>query len=159
MSGNGITFSLSDYEVTRNGDVVNKHSGRFLKGQPNGKGYLRVCIGGTLMFIHRLVAGKYVPNPENKPQVNHKDGDKRNNVASNLEWVDNSENRKHAVNAGLHVHGEKCSWAKLTFKEVVYIREHPEISLKDLAIKFNVSVRTISDVRNNKTWKTVEKIC
>ena len=153
MSGNGIHFSLSDYEITRDGNVINKHSGRILKGQPNGKGYLRICIGGKLMFIHRLVAEKYIPNPLNKPQVNHKDGNKKNNRADNLEWVDNSENRIHAVKLGLHLCGENCPYAKLTFSDVVYIREHPAIQIKDLAIKFNVSRNTISDVRKNRTWK------
>lgn len=83
------TLSLEDYEITEDGRVINKHTGRVLKGQPNGKGYLRVHIDGKLRFIHRMVAEKYVPNPDNLEQVNHKDGNKLNNCAENLEWVSN----------------------------------------------------------------------
>lgn len=83
------SLTIEDYEITRNGDVINKYTGRVLKGQPNGKGYLRVSIAGKLQFIHRLVAEKYVLNPEGKLQVNHKDGNKLNNCVDNLEWVTN----------------------------------------------------------------------
>jgi len=66
------------------------------------KGYPRVRLGSKTYFIHCLVAKYFVPNYENKPQVNHKDGNKLNNCADNLEWVTNYENRQHAVNHGLH---------------------------------------------------------
>ena len=58
-------------------------------------GYKTVNIHKRTTKIHRLVADLFVPNPDNKPCVNHKDGDKLNNCASNLEWVTHSENIRH----------------------------------------------------------------
>lgn len=147
------TLSLEDYEITKSGEVINKNTNRVLKPQLNGKGYYRVCIGGQLKFVHRLVAQKYVPNPNNKPQVNHKDGNKLNNCVDNLEWVDNKENIKHAVENGLHLSGEKCPYSKLNKQQVDFIRNHKEISSVELAELFNVARSTISSVKNYKSWK------
>lgn len=147
-------FTLDDYEITRDGEVINKRWRRKVKPQPNGKGYLRVSIGGKLMFVHRLVAEKYIPNPDNKPQVNHKDGNKLNNCVANLEWVTNQENRNHAMKNGLHFTGEKCSLAKLSKEKVNFIREHEEISCKELSKFFGVTDGTIRCARNHKSWKS-----
>lgn len=149
-------LTIDDYEITRDGKVINKHTGHTLAPQPNGKGYLRVSIGKKLMFIHRLVAEKYIPNPENKPQVNHKDGNKLNNCVDNLEWVTNQENRNHAVDNDLQVTGEKCSWAKLTEENVKEIRANPGYENEYWARKFKVSRSTISDVVNYRTWKHID---
>lgn len=153
-AGGFSTFTLDDYLITENGEVINiKWGGRKVKPQPNGKGYLRVHIAGKMYFVHRLVAEKYVHNPNNYPQVNHKDGDKTNNKADNLEWVTNLQNRKHAVKTGLQVHGERCPWAKLSLKDVEFIREHTELTATYLANKFGVARATISAVKNNKSWR------
>ena len=149
-------LTIDDYEITRDGKVINKHTGHTLAPQPNGKGYLRVSIGKKLMFIHRLVAEKYIPNPENKPQVNHKDGNKLNNCVDNLEWVTNQENRNHAVDNDLQVIGERCSWAKLTEENVKEIRANPGYENEYWARKFKVSRGTINDVVNYRTWKHVD---
>lgn len=145
-------FSMKDYTITKDGDVINNRWNRKVKPQLNGKGYLRVYMCGKMRFVHRLVAEKFVPNPDNKPQVNHKDGDKTNNHADNLEWVNNQENRNHAVKNGLHSHGE-CSYAKLDWKKVAYIRNHRDENPKDLAKMFSVSPSTIRDVWKYRSWK------
>lgn len=146
-------YDLSDYDVTKEGKIFNKHNGHEVKAQPNGKGYLRFWVGGKLEFVHRVVAEKYIPNPENKPQINHKDGNKLNNEVDNLEWVTNLENRKHAIEKGLHLCGDRCPWSKLTQEDVDFIRENPDISPKKLAEKFSVTDSTIRDVRKYKSWK------
>lgn len=147
------TFTVDDYEITRSGEVINKHSGRHVKPQDNGKGYYRVSIGGKLQFVHRLVATKYVPNPNNLPQVNHKDGNKHNNCADNLEWVTNQQNRDHAIKEGLHTIGENCSWSKLTQEQVDFIRKHTEFTSPELSKIFNVAASTIRAIRQGRSWK------
>ena len=146
-------LTLDDYEITRDGQVINKNTNHTLIPQPNGKGYLRVSIGKKLYFVHRLVAEKYIPNPENKEQVNHKDGNKLNNHVDNLEWVTNQENRNHAVENNLHLQGEQCPWSKLTESDVRFIRQHPEIDNWDYADLLHVAPSTIEDVKEYKTWK------
>ena len=154
----GSFYTVDDYEITYDGQIINKHNGHILKGQPNSKGYLRVIIGKKFMFIHRLVAEKWVPNPDNKAQVNHKDGNKLNNSADNLEWVDNLENRQHAVKEFLHLQGEDCSYSKLNWDAVDYIRRNPDhLTQKELGKMFGVNQSTISCVINYRTWKNKPK--
>lgn len=77
--------------------------------------------------MHRLVAKSFIPNPENKPYVNHKNGDKHDNSVKNLEWCTKSENEKHAWRMGLKydtgTKGELHGMHKLSRKDVEYIRE------------------------------------
>lgn len=83
---------------------------KILKPHVNTKMYLDVdlCRNGVQKRhrIHRLVAEMFIPNPNNKPQVNHIDCDKSNNRIDNLEWCDNSENQKHAFANGLNHRGK-----------------------------------------------------
>lgn len=150
-------MTKDDYIITKDGEIINKKKGNTLKPQLNNKGYLRVYIGKKLYFVHRLVAEQYVPNPENKPQVNHKDGNKLNNNYSNLEWVDNTENRKHAVENGLHLCGEQCPYSKLTEDDVAFIRRNETLSIGELSCMFNVARSTIVDILTFKTWKRLKR--
>ena len=98
------------YAVSNTGLVKGKKYNRVLKPEIN-KGYARISLskGGkaSKQFIHRLVASHFIPNPDNKPQVNHINGDKLTNTAINLEWVTCSENHKHAYQLGLK-DAKKC---------------------------------------------------
>lgn len=73
-------------------------------GYKDKKGYLNFDFrrkGGKTVKVHRLVAETFIPNPNNLPQINHKDGNKQNNCVKNLEWCDNSYNQIHAHKTGL----------------------------------------------------------
>lgn len=105
---------LSDYQVSNFGRIRSNsrtiftkkyHKGKFIPGQilklPILQGYHKVTIFRKFYTPHRLVALLFVPNPENKPDINHKDGNKLNNHFSNLEWVTHRENIQHAYDTGL----------------------------------------------------------
>lgn len=152
-----FNFIMENYIITKDGRIIRKATNRELKAYTNEKGYKVVSIRGKKLKVHRLVAMMYIPNPNNKPQVNHKDGNKLNNNVSNLEWVTNYENRRHAIEHKLNVFGENCPWSKLTEDDIRFIRAHKtEYTLKQLAEMFNVNMITISDVVRNVTWKNVE---
>lgn len=78
---------------------------RVLRAQVTPKGYLRIQLGrdgqSANRMVHRLVAEAFIPNPSGRPEVNHLDGDKQNNVVANLEWATPSENQLHAYETGL----------------------------------------------------------
>lgn len=102
-----MTKNYHGYLVTPEGVVYSRKPGcdHPLAQSISDRGYPRVYlqINGKkkVMKIHRLVAELFVPNPDNKREVNHKDGNKRNNNADNLEWCTRSENLKHAYRTGL----------------------------------------------------------
>lgn len=92
------------YKVSDDGRVINSSTGKILKPQvSNGYSTVTLCDakGQHRRSVHRLVANEFISNSENKPFVNHIDGDKQNNKSDNLEWCTGSENMKHAYRIGL----------------------------------------------------------
>lgn len=135
---------------------------KILLPQNNNNGYLKVILGGKNKYIHRLVAEAFIPNPENKPQVNHKDGNKKNNHVDNLEWATSKEDSDHKHSMGL-VDYSKLSRkgitngnSKLTNEDVKRIREvylARKYSRRKLAKEYSVSVNTIDKILDRTLWK------
>lgn len=122
-----------NYLIYNTGKIFSKNSNKFIKGSSNGKGYLKVTFGEKSYSIHRLVAEYFIPNPGCKSQVNHIDGNKKNNHVSNLEWVTPSENMKHAFKNGLNkISKERKEKAK---KKIVQIdlKTNKQIKIFDSA--------------------------
>lgn len=165
------------YEISDQARVRSLHDGRKFKAghvmSPKlGKwGYFYVNLYRNGKFsktlkIHRMVATAFVPNPNNKPEVNHKDGNKQNNLPTNLEWVTESENVIHAFATGLHsgdkMRGEKNGFAKLTennVKEIFQLRAEGRTQ-QCLADQFGVSRGHISVLLSGKVcWKHLTIPC
>lgn len=108
ISNLGKVHSTDRYVATKGGTYT-KRSGKLLNIHSFDTGYKYVVLSHnaftTNALLHRLVAEAFIPNPDNKPVVNHKDGDKSNNRVSNLEWSTYQENTQHAIQHGLM----KCS--------------------------------------------------
>ena len=142
-----------DRTIIRSDGKKHTHMGKLKKLTKNPKGYLRVSVldrqknlkKGPL--VHRLVAQTFIPNPENKPEVNHKDGNKSNCSVHNLEWNTSSENTQHAIDTGLMN-------TKLTKDDVLFIRKS-NLKQKELAEMFNVNQSNISLIKNRINWKNI----
>lgn len=154
------------YEVSNKGrvrslDGVDKagrvHKGRILRQRTTPRGYAALQMHGKDFLVHRLVAQAFIPNPENKPQVNHIDGNKLNNNVENLEWATSSENNKHRYALNLHNQdGPKNPSAKLTAVEVRKIRELLiNTPIKDISEMFGVCDATIYNIRRGASHKNV----
>jgi hypothetical protein len=91
------------YKVSNKGQIKSyaHNNPKILTPIKHGAGYLKYKLNGKTLMIHRIVATAFIPNPDSLPQVNHKDGDKSNNCAENLEWCTAKDNVKHALDNGL----------------------------------------------------------
>lgn len=159
-----------DYEVSSLGRIRSNKSNRksiILKERYSKDGYIQYALlkNGKAKYIriHRLVAEYFIPNPENKPTVNHKDGDKTNNCVENLEWATLSEQIQHAYDLGLKkpMKGNAQVNHVLTTEQVIEIRKiykahDKEFGMKALAKKYGVSEPTINRVAHHRSYKNIK---
>lgn len=154
----------SNYFITSEGLVWSVNRCIFLKATRPKSGYSGVClrVNNKTVFrtVHSLVAEAFVPNPENKPQVNHIDGNKTNNHVDNLEWVTHSENQRHAINIGIKrfPKGSRVYNSKLT--EAIVLRARDEyaqggVTHAKLAKKYGVSQSTMTMAINKTKWRHI----
>ena len=87
---------MENYRIDKDGSIWSNLSNKYLKPQKTKNGYLRVELQGKKYLIHRLVAEKYIPNPNNLPCVNHKDFNRANNNVENLEWCSYEYNSNYS---------------------------------------------------------------
>jgi hypothetical protein len=126
----------------------------------NRGGYPQVRIGPSgkqmTVCVHRLVAVAFVENPLGLPEVNHKDGQKANNISTNLEWVTHSQNLKHATRTGLQRtrRGEDSPRSLLTDADVAAIRADTRTA-GEIADAYGVSRGNIYCIKQRRGWKHV----
>lgn len=105
--------------------------------------------------MHRLVAESWIPNPENKPQVNHIDGNKLNNSTSNLEWVTLQENNLHCCRILGKRRGVTNSQSKFTEDQIRAIRQDNR-TLHEIAKDYGCYFSTIHKIKKFETWQHVK---
>jgi len=166
------------YSINEVGAVWSWITGKFRKTSINNSGYkiVTLYLGKSqkvkTYLVHRLVAQTFIPNPDNKPEVNHLSGDKIDNSVENLEWVTTSENHKHAWRVGLKKVTEKymenartiascrkviISWNRKLSNEVVQeiYRKKGLFTQRYLAKLYNCGRGTIKYIHRKEIYKDV----
>lgn len=152
------------YKASDDGQIMSfklNPEGKLMRQHYSNNGYRKLALTNAngkshCEGVHRFIALAFIPNPDNLPQVNHKNGVRDDNRAENLEWVTSSENHKHAYREL-----GKVSWAKdkhfkrkakLTPTEVKVIRQ-TDIPCSELAELFGVNETTVFNARKRMTYK------
>ena len=162
------------YRISIDGSIINTETNKKISGWIGKRGYrvasIKIQEKDSIMFkfvkkqIHRLVAQTFIPNPENKPQVNHKDGNKLNNHVDNLEWVTNKENYDHARNLGLIKTCGDLSYATVDNETVEKICKLLEMGKRNIEIITELGLPNdqhgkglITRIRVGRSWKDISR--
>jgi hypothetical protein len=155
-----------DYAVTTEGRVFRVNGGRARPGAPveiktylGSTGYLMANCHDTPHKLHRILAITFIANPDNKPVVAHRDGDKLNNKLDNLYWATVQENNDDTLRHGNRACNERHGNAVLTAAEVAEIRAlttgrlpRSKPTLAEIGAIFGVSKETIADITKRRSW-------
>lgn len=153
-----IIKNCENYAVSDEGEIKNLKTGELLKKRHHPKGYDQVYFGGKTFLVHRVVCEAFNSNPENKPCVDHIDGNKKNNAASNLRWVTYHENNSNPNtkwnNSHLYKKGD-APWNK--GKTGVYSEEAKKQMLAG-SIKAGARMKQkAEEIRQSPEWCEIER--
>jgi hypothetical protein len=147
------------YFASPSGNIYNRH-GDLMVGAVDHCGYRHTILNRKNRNVHRVIAETFIPNPDNLPCVNHKDGNKLNNSVDNLEWCTHSENTSHAYREGLEKkqtgeehHNHKLTWADVHYIRDVYEKGNRIYGSAALGRLFGVDKSTVSAIVHNETWR------
>ncbi len=148
----GKLITYEELDIREDGTIY--YNGE-LKKSSYSNGYLTTGFNHKTHLVHRLVAEKYIPNHENKPQVNHINGVKDDNRVENLEWNTMSENMIHAYRTGLKGKSQ-LKQRKLTMKQAREIRSKyktGKYSQRKLGKEYDISRVSIYHILHNTQYK------
>ena len=162
-----INSYSTNYKISNTGILLNRNN-KCVNPFINHKGYEQVTIvyGNNRHIttsIHRLVATAFIPNPENKPQVNHINGNKRLNWWGNLEWNTAKENVQHAFNTGLTIQGKgENSNASIYTDDMIHnvckLLESGNYLNTEIAKLTKVDVSTVSNIKCKQGWTHISSM-
>lgn len=164
VSNFGRIRALARAYCDKNGRVSNIKE-RIMKQPLSNTGYHHTALRkngiSVTRNLHRIIAEAFIPNPDNKPCINHINGDKSDNTLINLEWVTHAENIQHAGATGLMKFGINHHGSKLDEEKVRFIRENVttnggDLTYEELGRMFNVSRHSLQCVVYRRTWKRVD---
>jgi len=144
------------YKISTAGRVWSAYSGKILKPNPHvHSGYLKTRLKHpiegyhTTPYIHRLVAQTFLPNPENKPEVNHNDGNRANCSVWNLSWMTKEENIRHAQMHGLG----NIKLKPIEVQSIYYLCWATDMTQDEIGEIYGVSRGMVSAIKNRSSWE------
>ena len=154
---------VDGYSVSTSGNVRRDATNELIrqyKGEGTGQNrYLKVRIDRNIFYVHRLVASAFIPNPENKPQVNHIDTNRSNNTVSNLEWVTAQENIVHSWKFRKRSYRKEKDNRSETSVNIKVERVKRNLTQDDLAKIAGVSLPTMRRYESDPSEAPSKVIC
>lgn len=155
----------TDYMVSNYADIYNLRTKSLLKKFACSSGNyqaVHLFIDGKdyKVMVHRLVATAFIPNPENKPEVNHKDTITFHNFSNNLEWVTHKENIEYMIKMGNQIVGTKhknCIHTEDQIRYACELLQDDELELYEIKKITGVSTKTLSRIRDGSGWRHISR--